>query len=518
MGTRGQETMKQTKEQELIVHEAGELEAGQVLKINAGAGTGKTSSLVMVSEKVIEPSLLLVFNKAAQLEAAEKFPRHVVCRTTHSIAYGVTGIKIAHKLSRPKAGYVNVAYTGAEVAKYFKITPRQISQDKVFPASYIGLLTRMVVTRFEQSADRDITKQLISKFIRDTEKEYDVSLTDFSTDLIALAKKLWKERIDPNSVVLATHDTYLKMYQLSNPVLNYDVIYLDEAQDSNPCVVDIVSKQKNVKLVIVGDERQAIYQWRGAINAMKTLNGKTLNLSTSFRYGQDVADIANKILEGQYNLVSLEGLHTEVGENVVDSSKVYTVLYRTNSRLILDAVDSLAKGKTVNLEIDVRDFCNLLSSAAALFKGDLSKVKHEDLLCFNDWNEFKVEAEQDKSYERIMKLIESGTYIRVITILENHKNVSNPDIIFTTAHKSKGREWEQVKLADDYPSHYNKDREWVGLSIEDQNLLYVAATRAKKALDTNPTIRELSSNNFRQMLSGILNSAQFRDEDWDIDD
>jgi hypothetical protein len=55
------------------------------------------------------------------------------------------------------------------------------------------------------------------------------------------------------------------------------VLYVDEFQDTTPCVLDIVMNQHSngMKVVMVGDARQAIYGWRGAVNAMKMVDAPT---------------------------------------------------------------------------------------------------------------------------------------------------------------------------------------------------------------------------------------------------
>ena len=61
-----------------------------------------------------------------------------------------------------------------------------------------------------------------------------------------------------------------------------------------------------------------------------------------------------------------------------------------------------------------------------------------------------------------------------------------------TAHKAKGQEWDEVTLGDDFPEMMlgtvprtaanAKAFKEKGLSVEEVNLAYVAATRAKKEL------------------------------------
>ena len=68
-----------------------------------------------------------------------------------------------------------------------------------------------------------------------------------------------------NERIPATHDVYLKLYQLSKPsIQGYDYIMLDEAQDANPSILDILSHQQ-IQRIYVGDKNQQIYEFRGTI-------------------------------------------------------------------------------------------------------------------------------------------------------------------------------------------------------------------------------------------------------------
>ena len=283
----------------------------------------------------------------------------------------------------------------------------------------------------------------------------------------------------------------MKMYQLSNPTLDYNVIYLDEAQDTSACTLDIVKKQTHAKLVLVGDIRQSIYGWRGSVNAMELVDGVHRKLSKSFRFGPASSELACKVIQ-EDGLTSAEGLVTVVGgEGTVDRTRPYTILYRTNSALLIDALKEIETGKAINLEINASDLCRQLVDARHLYNCNSSLVKHETLLMYTSWEEVKEESKTNPELIRIIKLVQDGEVDRVINALNYHKNSSSPDITMTTAHKSKGREFDQVVLGDDFPSHYNQEGEWVGLTVEEQNLLYVGLTRAKKFLEYNSTIAEM---------------------------
>ncbi|KGH08197.1 hypothetical protein P608_18430 [Comamonas thiooxydans] len=60
-------------------------------------------------------------------------------------------------------------------------------------------------------------------------------------------------------------------------------------------------------------------------------------------------------------------------------------------------------------------------------------------------------------------------------------------ITVTTAHRSKGLEWDTVQLTDDYPDIFDPDME--PEAREDEiNLLYVGSSRAMRVLIINGII------------------------------
>ena len=57
-------------------------------------------------------------------------------------------------------------------------------------------------------------------------------------------------------------------------------------------MMGILSNQPN-QVIYVGDAHQQIYEWRGAVNAMKRLPLPQTLLTQSFRFGDQIADVAN---------------------------------------------------------------------------------------------------------------------------------------------------------------------------------------------------------------------------------
>lgn len=76
---------------------------GQSFKVIAYAGTGKTTTLQMISQSLQHrKGIYLAFNKSIANEAQQKFHHHVDCRTFHSLAYRSVPRYITDKLRLPR--------------------------------------------------------------------------------------------------------------------------------------------------------------------------------------------------------------------------------------------------------------------------------------------------------------------------------------------------------------------------------------------------------------------------------
>lgn len=471
--------------------------ANDVSKVQAVSGSGKTATLVYTSEaeEMQVPSLYMTFNKTMATEAGTKFGSHVACMTTHSLAYRNIGKGYQHKLSRPIGRYVNVALTGLEVARFFRLPDFEVGRDFI-GKNFLGLIIKDTVGRFEFSADPSICADNIPyNHIKDLEKKYGKNLPkkQFKKFILKYALRLWEERTDKYSDVCCTHNTYLKLYQLSNPDLSkeYDVLYVDEFQDTNPVTNHIVKSQiGKCKVLVVGDKFQQIYAWNGSINALQSFEAPEATLSKSFRFGKASALLASLILGDAADVKGNEDTPTTIGMDVIDDTKPYTVIFRTNMELIFKAVDLIRKGKSVSVNIDMKDFVKMLQSADALFHNEMEQVKHENIVPFEAWDDLVLESQNDRELGRLVSIVDDGEAQTMIDILHKHKNSSSALITLSTCHKMKGLEADYVQLANDFPSNYNRKGEYVGLSDEERNLLYVASTRAILGMNINSTCQE----------------------------
>jgi superfamily I DNA/RNA helicase len=470
--------MKLTEEQQAII--ASTPPVGGSLLVTAFAGTGKTFTLQKYAEQ--RPSdriLYAAFNKAIQLEADRKMPANVMCRTTHSLAYRACGVP--YQEAGLLRGYVPLW----GVAKLLEVN------------IVLANFALQVVANFIASPDPTITSDHISQEIYEYYKGAE-TMPPFEE----MAKVIWEDmkRMSPRSLPMI-HDGYLKLYQLSGPVLDFDYILLDEAQDTTPCVWDIFENQKCRK-VIVGDEHQAIYGWRGSTDALKLVgDAEHLYLTRSFRFGPEIAALASTLLrrfKGEVNhLRGTESIPTRVILGSKSGSR--TMVCRGNMHIFRSAAAEcefggkslgFVGGDFLNYRFQsVLDAYYVFSEQSELVKDALIK----SFGTFEDLAEFSKKA-RNNEIESACSLVEEYRS-RVPKIYQDVKGrdvgAKFADLVFTTGHKAKGMEFPIVEIGSDFTAMIEAHRERPDLRImnpHEINLLYVAITRATRELYLAPSI------------------------------
>lgn len=468
-----------TAEQAAIVDAA---KNGDHLVIEAGAGAGKTSTLKLVADGLGygKTGVYVAYNKAIATDAAKSFPGNVICRTAHSFAYGAVGKHYRARLNGPRV-------PAQRTAILLGIRDPYRYDDKLAPLApqQLARIAMETIQRFCYSADPHVTARHVP-FVPGISDNPAVR-KPFNTYVADLARKGWDEQIVPREGKLRfTHDCYLKIWAMSGPSLDADYVLLDEAQDSNPCVAALVTNQihKGAQTIWVGDRSQAIYGWRGAVDAMATAPGERYTLSQSFRFGPAVADEANKwlsVLDADLRLTGYEAIGSQV-VNTVDGPDA--VLCRTNAeafRRVLGAVDT---GTPVALVGGGNEIRALAEAATELMAG--RPTAHPELCAFTRWSEVQDYVSQDAAGQDLavaVKLIDSYGPQEIISVLSRMVGEDQAQLVVSTAHKAKGREWHKVQIASDFrepvASEDNPDPQ---VSREDAMLAYVTVTRAQHVL------------------------------------
>ena len=498
---------------------------GHVMVIDAIAGAGKTTTLRQYAEAHrLTRFLYLCFNKAQADEATASFPSNVVCKTTHALAFSQTGFPYTRNSSKggfrePRAKAIMAPLNIGEV-----LTAQAV----------VG-----TVTRYLQSHHPEIGKYHLPFFA-----------TGFADDgqllIIEKAKELWCKMCDVQDANIGmSHDGYLKLWQvqclrgMELPTIfgKYDAILVDEAQDTNPAFEAILRKLVNHNvhsMVFVGDERQSIYQWRGAVNLLSRLSvaieneqvyGTRKTLTESFRYGPRTARIATQILTHNNDdptRIRLIGRGVDNAE--VNGSHCY--LSRTNAGLV-DRVRSTmesaprtaiyhfaaTKGPEWNPELPYK--FEFIRSVYHFYAGTPYMATDPEVKRFTSWGDIlrhgrrngqddqAVDQELATAVNFVEKYGRDTPYI-LDSIIDRSGSPLDATASFSTAHRAKGLEWDRVTILSDFPrlAPLSDDEEPEPVSRPELNLLYVAVTRGKSWVDLNDDLTRFTSEsatNFCQL-------------------
>jgi len=457
-----------TEEQQAII----DSDAPRIV-VKALAGTGKTSTLVGYARAHPEKTLYIAYNKSVAVAAQRRFPPNVRAMTTHALAFPTHGKPFAHKLGTNRVG---------DIAEYVRLS---------FPQA---ALVAGTLNKFMTSADEQIGKQHLPP---DTNRN---DMMEVSA-VLSGARTMWKRMNDEkDNEVLMPHDGYLRNYIMSEPRLPYPRVMMDEAQDINEITCRLVLQHRGPAL-IVGDQNQAIYQWRGARDALNDFpNAKVFSLTKSFRFGKGVAKVANHVLDylGDPLRVVGAGQYTNT-RMTVDRYAPYALVARTNMTIIQGAIQTLQHklrsfyvGGVENIKL------GLIEDGYLLFRNDRSRIKDKFIRKFTSLSALSDYARQAKDIEMSLLCQIVLTYTHDIPMLLREiranavDSIQDADRIFSTAHKAKGLEFSQVLLGDDFADLVERGKE-IPIHEQDRqevNLHYVAATRAIEALQVSTQLQE----------------------------
>lgn len=475
-----------TDEQQLILYA---IEQGcPLLIIVAFAGTGKTTILVESAKRVSGLKLYLVFNASMQAEAKEKFAgTNTTVVTINSLAYQYT-----------------VQEYGLTLKKSYKA--REISD--LYKTDY---LTAQIALRI---FDNYCNSGLIAFATNNEDPPY------------MLAKQIFEDMMLKRIAV--THNFYLKMFHLllvSKKISSmpfYSMILLDEAQDTNDVTLAIFYLLKAKQKVLVGDQHQQIYSFRGSVNAINKIADAQIHyLTKSFRFNSVIANKATSFLK-KFKNEPLSLIGTEPANN---HCATRAIISRSNGELIKNIKNYTKEGLYFKTIRNPKEIFGLSLNLKKLIKNE--KLDDDFRYLYNFKKDFKKTHENIDDENSFFDFLEQGpckndaemlSALKAAKIKElemlfeiSVKNFERKDETFyylTTAHTAKGLEWDSVTICNDFRvlkaigefftdkgiSHakvvqsnmsyldyflkHCKEQKY----IDELNLYYVAMTRARKDL------------------------------------
>ncbi|RYZ91627.1 MAG: DNA helicase, partial [Moraxellaceae bacterium] len=215
-----------TKEQSLAIDHA---RLGESFKIMAYAGTGKTTTLKLISDAMPRrKGMYLAFNKVIANQAQQKFHAGVDCRTFHSMAYRNVERGITDKLRLPRLSPIKLAADyQLEPIVIRRLLGNNYENFTLTASRQASLISNAVSQFCSTNAQYPAPRHIVTP-----EWMHEDDATAIQQHLYPHVERRWLDSINPRHNAGISHDIYLKRWALSSPTIHTDYILFDEAQDA----------------------------------------------------------------------------------------------------------------------------------------------------------------------------------------------------------------------------------------------------------------------------------------------
>lgn len=481
--------------------------------LEAVAGSGKTTTLLQALPLTSGSVAFVAFGKKIAEEIKARIARdgldpqgRITASTVHAM-----GLQI-YRNHYPRA---KVDDRNQKLWNLATTTPN--GRDQLVPMNCIAFAMRAVgmakqagIGATIDASDRDAWYGLVDHYSLDQYLSEENGTT--LEDALRYACLLLRASNDCTHIIDFNDMIYLPVRLELASKFQYDWIFLDECQDTNAMRLELISRMshENTRVVAVGDSRQAIFGFAGAdsdsvAEIVKRFDCVSLPLTVSYRCPQAVVREAQQWVshiqahetapDGEVSHCDMVAFWEHIYPTLGASD---AIVCRNTAPIVKLAYAMLAKGKACMVE--GRDIGTGLVKLASKWR----RVKTVKALRakLEEWRDRETEKAQRKGNDsRKASIADQAECLLVIMAqfadddsVERVKDTINkmfgdtPEgakpIVLTlaTIHKSKGREWRRVLWygRNVYnPSKYAK-KEWE--KLQENNLMYVAATRAKETL------------------------------------
>ena len=447
------------------------------LIIDAYAGTGKTSTIVEACN-LIDPSkstTFVAFNKSIATELESRLASNIRAMTLHKM--GLKAIYYANKSTTVDDFKCRTIY-------------RQLRGQSDIESQVMRL-----VSLGKSSATTDPN---FDKIMDDFEIVVDAERVQESVDM---ARIVFKQSANNHSTVDFDDMIYF-------PAMGYvslykqDVIFVDERQDLSPAQVSMLRKavKSSGRVIAAGDDRQAIYAFRGADTAVTAklkadFNAMVLPLDICYRCGRKIVELAQTIvpeiqpspyaIDGEICTTSEKKLYGELQPDDLILCRTNAPLVQTALRCIKQGIKAQIRGRDIGKSLEqliAKVSRKYITDSLPMFLSslrDYAQTEIAKLMAVDKNGPAMMLADQT---ETIIALAEGANSLqdimnRIATIFSD--NVVG--VMLSSVHRAKGTEANRVYIIrpDLIPHPMAKSPVQ---RQQEMNLKYVAATRAKQVL------------------------------------
>lgn len=438
-----------------------------ILLVEAGAGTGKTFMAKRLIE-VLNPStgLYTAFNKAIVQEGVSKFQdTNVECKTLHALAL---------KYVSPDRDISDFTYTC-------------ITENISYSQKYDII---KAVDMFYVSKSTDMFEFFEERFPDDYKKR---------KQTIDLCLKYVQQMVDGD--LAPTFNFLLKFFHLmlveGTVDISYDVLILDEINDTTAVALEIFKLIPAKKKIGLGETNQAIYLFLNLVNGFEEMAGEpSLRLTHSWRCSTKIAADIEAFMRKE---VSEDFRFVGTDDPVANGKFLYCTM--TNASIVSEIQNRLEANKGFYL---LRKISDIFAAPMAVTTASTGKVPYQKKYLFlaDEYKNYQNNREKGQSYmqylldnvddvevQNAVKLLMSLNR-KGINLFELYRQAKAAPVDHTytiaTVFTAKGLEYETVEIADDLNSKIDTIRSNGGIQ-NDEDLVayrcyYVACSRAGKNL------------------------------------
>lgn len=459
--------------------------------ISAVAGSGKSSTIVNALNVIPanQFKVFLAFNKAIVEELQKKITApNTKVQTLHSAGFSAMMKAYGSKLDNYK--YKN----------FLKDSIFLLSETISIDTSNDELIC--FKSRVSQLLDLSRAGLLTTvEEIEDCAAMHDIDLSGDEANVV-LKLMDWGlknvKKIDFADMIWITVVKNLK-------VQTYDWVFIDECQDLSPMqnkLFQMMIKPKTGRFLAVGDRAQSIQFFAGAgndsfDNIANLPNTTELPLSICYRCPKLVVEKAKEFVP---EIEAFEGRENGTVETVTDLklakagdmilSRVTSELVKCCMKYIRAGIPAYVKGRDIGAGLkslikrskknEITDFFEFLQDE--LYKVQTATAKRLNITIEEAKDDIRVLALQDKINTLSVIAFDCEDTGVMMNKIDTLFKDSDKGICFSTIHKSKGLEADNVFIIALNKWPLQKAMKNPIQAVQERNLQYVSITRAKKAL------------------------------------
>lgn len=522
--------------------------------IDAVAGSGKTTTIIDSIGYVDKNKSLLfcAFNKSIRDEIQDRVSQNdnnnILVKNLHQLGYEIlkSNTELPHNVKTRKYNELIARsiedYIKKPFLKYLQLYDISPEPENSFEKSQLKNYINSFKNKLHESIDKirltlvknnfdDFKEMMIHFNIIDPHKTNE-KILDKVIDVFFRSTGLLLEEgnkiAKSHNIIDLTDMLYLpKVFELY-PIKKYDILFVDECQDLSKAQLAVALKyvKKSGRVIAVGDPYQSIYGFTGAdiesFNRFEDLlkNHSKLTLSFCFRCPNNVIEYAQNFRADIKPFKDKEGVIEKLEfDQVIETAKDGDlIISRTKAPLTTLLFVLLENNRKVNIhQDDVKDLFNELRflfskqelNTKNIFKDGydfFEKIKERNIYFVekkagkmsNNSSREEFIKEETEYIERRLNFLQrqASIHLDVSTInglvkrIEGLITESEDAIKLSTIHKAKGLENDRVFILDYDKLPLKKDNHKPWEITQENNLKYVALTRAKESLFLVNSIKE----------------------------